>query len=156
MDMPFSSLFSQKTNSPSQSLPYSLCTHLCLLCSGGEHASPFICLSEMWDKCLFSLSHIVKFLIAISATLTPASRSKLVTPQTKSSQQGAAPLHTHSLSLSVSLPLPQISTFLPFSFPSLYIVSWTKFSIKTILFTSFQTATKLRSVQGTRVKLFTA
>lgn len=63
MDMPFSSLVSLKMNSQSQLLPQSMATYLCLLCTGGEHAFPSLCLSEIRYTCHFlchgtALSHV--------------------------------------------------------------------------------------------------
>ena len=88
-----------------------------------------------WRRTCFSLSLSLRNVRQVSFSLScsfsllwqphwhVASRSKLVTPQTNSSQRGAVRLCalSHSLSLSLSPLPPNSPSFLPLPFPSLLL-----------------------------------
>lgn len=93
-----------------------------------------ISLSQKCETSAFSF--VMQFLFTMSATLTPASRSKLVTPQTNSPPKCAVCPRSLFLSLSTPLP-PSSSSFSPL--PCLL----NQISTKTILLTQFQTETKV-------------
>lgn len=60
-----------KMNSQSQLLPHSTGTYLCLLCTGGEHAFPSLCLSGIWDTCHFLCHGTALYRVSHSDTCFP-------------------------------------------------------------------------------------